>query len=188
MTPADCRNGTERCAAVLDRVDADVIVNWQGDAPLTPVWMAKSVLNAFADPDVRTATPVVLCGPDLLGRLENDAEGGRVGGTTAVLDASGQALYFSKCLLPYRPRGRSGVPTWLHVGLYGYRREALARYADWPEGPLERQEGLEQLRFLEHGVPVTCVPQHDAPDDLWELNNPGDDALIEAALTRRSVG
>ena len=188
LTPTGCRNGTERCAAVLNRLDAEVVVNWQGDAPLTPISMAASVMGAFADPAVQVATPMVPCGPDLLNRLENDAEHGRVGGTTAVLDASGKALYFSKNLLPYRSRNQSGVPTWLHVGLYGYRREALAWYADRPEGSLERQEGLEQLRFLEHGVPVTAVPQHDAPDDLWELNNPGDVAPIEAALARRSVG
>lgn len=187
MTPPDCRNGTERCAAVLDRMDADVILNWQGDAPLTPASMAKSVREAFADPVVRVATPVVPCGPGLLSRLQDDAENGRVGGTTAVLDGSGRALYFSKCLLPHRPRGQTDVPTWLHVGLYGYRRDTLAWYAATPEGELERQEGLEQLRFLEHGVCVTGVPQSQAPEDLWELNNLGDVALIEAALAQRGL-
>ena len=188
MTPMGCRNGTERCAAVLDALDpaTNVVLNWQGDAPLAPPAFAEALLARMADPECAVATPALRCGPAVDERLAADVRAGRVGGTTVVADAQGRALYFSKALLPYRAPG-DAPPTWLHVGLYAYRRAALEWYAGRSEGALERQEGLEQLRFLEGGVPIRLVEVEHAADDLWELNNPADVPAIEAALARRGT-
>ena len=95
----------------------------------------------------------------------------------------GTALYFSKELIPFLPeRAAKDPPVYHHVGIYAYRPAALAAYAGWPEGRLEVLEGLEQLRFLENGMPVLCVEVEARGTSFWELNNPVDVARIESVL------
>lgn len=188
MTPESCRNGTERCAAVAESFgpDYDVVVNLQGDAPLTPPWFLSALVVAMAE-DSRTevATPVLRADAAALEGFLEDRRHGRVGGTTAVFDRRGTALYFSKEVIPYTGRALApgeSIPVFHHVGAYAYRRDALLRYGAWPEGPLELWEGLEQLRFMENGVPVRCVEVDSRGRAFWELNNPADVARIEAIL------
>ena len=96
------------------------------------------------------------CDAAALAGFLDDRRHGRVGGTTAVFDRAGRALYFSKEVIPlHRPRRSRPartIPVFHHVGVYAYRRDPLLRYADLAEGPLETWEGLEQLRFMENGV------------------------------------
>lgn len=123
-------------------------------------------------------------------RLLEDRRAGRVGATTAVFDAQGRALYFSKEVIPHTAPSRllDGVcPVFHHVGVYAYRPVTLAAYLAMEPGPLERSEGLEQLRFMEHGVPVQCVEVQARGARFWELNNPEDTPLIEAVLAERGV-
>jgi 3-deoxy-manno-octulosonate cytidylyltransferase (CMP-KDO synthetase) len=103
MTPDTCRNGTERCAAVLaDLPGYDVVVNLQGDAPLTPPWFVSALVEAMqADPSRMMATPVLRCDAAALEGFLDDRRHGRVGATTAVFDRAGRALYFSKEVIPY---------------------------------------------------------------------------------------
>ena len=186
MTSPNCRNGTERCAEALDHFEGfDVVVNLQGDAPLTPPWFIDDVVAAMQNPDIAMATPVLRCDATALNGFQEDRENGRVGGTTAVFDASGKALYFSKEVLPYTGRRfepHEDVPVFHHVGVYAYRASALRRYPDWSEGKLEHWEGLEQLRFMENNVPVQCVEVDAKGRAFWELNNPVDIARIEKIL------
>lgn len=188
MTPATCRNGTERCAALLGELgDAhDVVVNLQGDAPLTPPWFVTALIEAMAaDPEAAVATPVLRCGAAALEGLLEDRRHGRVGATTAAFDALGRALYFSKEVLPHIGRALDPgetIPVFHHVGVYAYRREALTAYPGWEAGPLERWEGLEQLRFMEQGLPVRCVEVSARGRAFWELNNPADVARLEALM------
>jgi 3-deoxy-manno-octulosonate cytidylyltransferase (CMP-KDO synthetase) len=193
MTPASCRNGTERCAAVSAALgpDWDVIVNLQGDAPLTPPWFVAALIEAMAaDPGCAVATPVLRCDAAALEGFLDDRRHGRVGGTTAVFDRAGRALYFSKEVVPYTGRPLAvgeTIPVFHHVGVYAYRRAPLLGYAAWDEGPLETWEGLEQLRFMENGVPVRCVEVEARGRAFWELNNPADVARIEAILSAQGV-
>ncbi|WP_373285309.1 3-deoxy-manno-octulosonate cytidylyltransferase [Sphingomonas prati] len=193
MTPEACANGTERCAAVLDRIDADtdIVVNLQGDALLTPPWFLSELVSVLrADPAIAVATPAVRATPVVHRRLLDDQAAGRVGGTTVATAADGRALYFSKAVIPHVPDARIGdpaLPVLLHVGVYAYRRAALARYAALPESLLEQLEGLEQLRFLDGGVPVRVVEVDARGCELWELNNPSDLAPIEAQLAVRGM-
>ncbi|WP_373355126.1 3-deoxy-manno-octulosonate cytidylyltransferase [Pseudoroseicyclus sp. CXY001] len=187
MTSSACRNGTERCAEAVATagLEADVIVNLQGDAPLTPVWFLEALIDAMrAWPEVEAATPVLRCDEATLANFLEDRRAGLVGGTTAVFGRQMQALYFSKEVIPYTgSRGPDGpVPVFHHVGVYAYRPAALARYLSWPVGPLEALEGLEQLRFLENGAAMRCVEVEARGRVFWELNNPVDVARIEAAL------
>jgi 3-deoxy-manno-octulosonate cytidylyltransferase (CMP-KDO synthetase) len=190
MTSSACRNGTERCAEALARLarDVDIVVNLQGDAPLTPPWFVEALVAALAAaPDMQVATPVLRTQGDALNGFLEDRRAGRVGGTTAVFDHSRRALYFSKEVIPFCP-GHYGdtdmTPVFHHVGVYAYRPAALAAYVGWDPGPLETLEGLEQLRFLENGVPVLCVEVDARGRSFWELNNPEDVPRIEAMLLR----
>lgn len=187
MTPATCRNGTDRCAAVVrDIADRpQIVVNLQGDAPLTPPWFVSALIDALREDAGRmVATPVLRCDEAALRGLIEDRRQGRVGGTTAVFDRAGRALYFSKEVLPFTGALPADDPpaVFHHVGVYAYRTAALLAYPDLPEGPLERLEGLEQLCFLENGIAVQCVEVQARGRAFWELNNPSDIARIEAIL------
>lgn len=191
MTPTTCTNGSERCSAALAMLsrDIDIVVNLQGDAPLTPPEAVPALIEALRDPTVAVATPAMPVSPAVYRRLLDDQRAGRVGGTTVVCNAAGDALYFSKALLPYVPAERQNdenLPVRLHLGVYAYRRTALLRYADLAPCALELFEGLEQLRFLDAGIPVRVV-DIALQEDVWELNNPADVEPIETALRARGV-
>jgi 3-deoxy-manno-octulosonate cytidylyltransferase (CMP-KDO synthetase) len=189
MTSEACRNGTERCADAIARagLSPDLVVNLQGDAPLTPPWFLSDLIRAMrTDPGLDAATPVLRCDRITLQHFVEDRRNGRVGGTTAVFDAMMNALYFSKEVIPFTGEKAfdtdAAVPVFHHVGVYAYRPTALAAYGRWSEGPLERLEGLEQLRFLENGARLRCVEVEARGKVFWELNNPGDVARIETIL------
>lgn len=188
MTSPDCINGTERCAQALDNLggDYDLVVNLQGDAPLTPPWFITDLIAGLrAHPAADVATPVLRTHGAALADLLQDRREGRVGGTTAVFGADHNALYFSKEVIPYTGRtygGADETPVFHHVGVYAYRPAALRAYATWPLGALEQLEGLEQLRFLERAVPMLCVEVDAKGHQFWELNNPQDVPRIEAML------
>lgn len=193
MTPSACRNGTERIAAALASLpdEADLLVNVQGDSLLTPPdLVARLIAHMEAHPDCPVATVAVRCSPSAYRLLVADQAAGRVGGTTVVRNAQGDALYFSKRVLPHIAPGsplEQDPPVLLHLGLYAYRRAALAAYRDWPESDLEQIEGLEQLRFLVHGIPVHVIAVEPPEWDVIELNNPSDAAPIEAILKARAI-
>lgn len=189
MTSSAARNGTERCAeAAAGAAVDDIIINLQGDAPLTPPWFVEALIAAMDEtPDCAMATPVLRCDAVALRGFQTDRAAGRVGGTTAVMRPDRRALYFSKEVLPFTPPDWTGAPpeVWHHVGVYAYRPAALEAYLAWPEGALERREGLEQLRFLENGAEILCVEVEARGAVFWELNNPEDTPRIEAALAGR---
>ncbi len=187
MTSSTCQNGTERCAEVAGLLAGfDVVVNLQGDAPLTPPWFVERLIEGLrADPGADLATPVLRCDGRALAGLLADRRAGRVGGTTAVFGAGGQGLYFSKEVIPFCAQHFDAdalTPVFHHVGVYAYRPEALRAYPSWPIGPLERLEGLEQLRFVENGKSVLCVEVQAQGRAFWELNNPSDVAVIESMM------
>jgi len=187
MTSSDAQNGTERCAEVAAKLPGfDVVVNLQGDAPLTPAWFVEDLMKGLAaNPEAVIATPVLRCDGRAVSGFLADRRSGRVGGTTAVFGAGGRALYFSKEVIPYTGRDYAPdepTPVFHHVGVYAYRPAALVDYLSWPVGPLEQLEGLEQLRFLENGRNVLCVEVEARGRAFWELNNPSDVAVIERML------
>ncbi len=191
MTSPDAANGTERCAEVaLAHPGYDLYVNLQGDAPLTPADFVESLIGAMKTSDAGMATPVLQCDATTLANFKADRAAGRVGGTTAVFDKMHRALYFSKEVIPFADQIESDVaqpPVYHHVGIYVYRPEALAAYNTWPDGPLEKLEGLEQLRFLENGEAIQCVEVDAKGRVFWELNNPVDVARIEAAMAEMGM-
>ena len=192
MTSPECRNGTERCAEALAQLhDPDLVINFQGDALLTPPGFVEALIARMADDsDALVATPALRLRSEEVRALQAEEAAGRVGGTSVVTDANGYALYFSKRLIPHLPAGTLDAdmsPVRLHVGVYAYRPQALERYVATPVSELETLEGLEQLRFLVAGVPVAVVDVATPPFALRELNNPEDVAPIEQALAEAGL-
>lgn len=193
ITSESCRNGTERVAEAVEAagISADIVVNLQGDAPLTPPHFLTALIGAMRDnPMCGMATPMLRSDPETARNLIEDRLNGRVGATTVVSDRAGNALYFSKEVLPFT-NGKGVVegivPVFHHVGVYAYRPAALKAYAAWPQGTLESLEGLEQLRFLENGHPVRMVEVDAHSRHFWELNNPSDVELIEKYLREMGI-
>ena len=193
MTSSSCVNGTERCAETHQALGGafEIIVNLQGDAPLTPAWFVEDLIAGLrAAPQAEIATPVLRCdGETLTGFLE-DRKAGRVGGTTAVFAQDNRAMYFSKEVIPFTSRAYAPAeetPVFHHVGVYAYRPDALAAYPSWPVGPLETLEGLEQLRFMENGRSVLCVEVEARGRQFWELNNPQDVPKLERMMAEMGV-
>lgn len=188
MTSPEAENGTARCAEALRKgqVEADLIVNLQGDAPLTPEWFVEDLIAAMRDDhEAQVATPVLQCDPLTYGHFVEDRKAGRVGGTTAVFNAKGHALYFSKEVLPFIDPDKvpaTNIPVYHHVGVYAYRPAALQAYSRWPVSELETLEGLEQLRFLVNDIKLRCVEVEGKGRVFWELNNPEDVARINSVL------
>jgi 3-deoxy-manno-octulosonate cytidylyltransferase (CMP-KDO synthetase) len=195
MTSESARNGTERCAEALEALEAlddpDLVINFQGDALLTPPSFVTALIGEMREnPDAGVATPAMRMTTGEVRALQAEEAAGRVGGTSVVTNAAGQALYFSKRLIPHLPKNALSEhlsPVRLHVGVYAYRPSALAAYAAASPSELEMLEGLEQLRFLDQGIPIEVVEVETPPFVLRELNNPGDVAPIEAALAAANI-
>lgn len=193
MTSPDCANGTERCAEAHTVLGGgfDIVVNLQGDAPLTPHWFVEDLVNGLLNaPDAEIATPVLRCDGATLNSFLTDRKAGRVGGTTAVFASNNTAMYFSKEVIPFTSKHYAETdmtPVFHHVGVYAYRPDALAAYPDWPTGPLENLEGLEQLRFMENGRAVLCVEVEARGRAFWELNNPEDVPKIESMMAQMDI-
>jgi len=192
MTSTECRNGTERCAEALGQLhDPDLVINFQGDALLTPPHFVEALIARMAEEQgAQVATPAIRLRPGEVRALQAEEAAGRVGGTTVVTDSDGRALYFSKRLIPHLPEWALDAeltPVRLHIGVYAYRPGALRHYVETPLAELETLEGLEQLRFLDAGVPVTVVEVDPPPYALRELNNPEDVEPIERALAEAGI-
>jgi 3-deoxy-manno-octulosonate cytidylyltransferase (CMP-KDO synthetase) len=146
LTSSAHPSGTDRVWEIAQSRPADVYVNVQGDEPfVTPGHIARLVEPFRAATDTQVSTLCIRATPD-----EVDAR--QV--NKVVFGAGGRALYFSKYGIPFDRDGRGAV-RYKHIGLYAYTRSALEVFHRLPPSTLERIEGLEQLRFLEHGVGIT---------------------------------
>jgi 3-deoxy-manno-octulosonate cytidylyltransferase (CMP-KDO synthetase) len=179
MTSTNCRNGTERAAEAADQLqlpDDALLINLQGDAPLTPPWVVQAMVDEMQNCDADIGTPAIrLVGPDLQQFLE-EKKITPATGTTVVMNQRQEALYFSKAVLPFSRTIPKEV--FRHIGLYAYRASSLRKLIQLPESPLEQAEKLEQLRALENGmrIKVTLVDYQgrshasvDSPEDILRV-------------------
>lgn len=180
LTPDTLRNGSERTAYVAQqcRLQDDVIVNLQGDAVLTPPWIIDDLVQALSmQPTWTIVTPsVALRGQEYQAYVARK-KSGRASGTTVVFDTTRRALYFSKAVIPnwrQNPSDADETQAFQHMGVYAYRADALARYAQLPMGNFEKIEQLEQLRWLEHGYAMHVVPVDIRGRTLWSIDYPED--------------
>jgi 3-deoxy-manno-octulosonate cytidylyltransferase (CMP-KDO synthetase) len=162
MTSPACRNGTERVHEVSNSIAADVYINVQGDELLARAEHIQTLLDLMKTPETSVGTLKVAAAAEDIGNPH---------AVKVVTDVNGNALYFSRSTIPY---DRDGIkPAYFkHLGFYAYKKTALDRYISLPESPLEKSERLEQLRFLENGIPIRAAEtahdtiRIDAPEDL----------------------
>jgi 3-deoxy-manno-octulosonate cytidylyltransferase (CMP-KDO synthetase) len=176
LTSPDHRSGTDRVHEVSQTVDADVYVNVQGDEPLARREHLDVLMELMRDERVQVGTIKTPCAAEDI----NNPNAVKV-----VTDLDGRALYFSRATIPF-DRDRTGmVPHFKHLGFYGYRKAALDAFCDWPESGLERSERLEQLRFLDHGVPIHVA---ETPYDTVGVDTEEDLKRVETILRKGAAG
>jgi 3-deoxy-manno-octulosonate cytidylyltransferase (CMP-KDO synthetase) len=144
MTSASHRSGTERVHEISNSVSADVYVNVQGDEPLVRVEQIASLLDVMKDSVVQVGTVKTPCPLQDVGNPN---------AVKVVTIPGGRALYFSRATIPF-DRDSTSPRYFKHLGLYAYRKPALDIFVQQPESILEKSERLEQLRFLENGIPI----------------------------------
>jgi 3-deoxy-manno-octulosonate cytidylyltransferase (CMP-KDO synthetase) len=144
MTSSVHRSGTERVHEVSNSIAADVYVNVQGDEPLVRSEQIAALLEVMKDPVVQVGTVKTPCPREDIGNPN---------AVKVVTASGGRALYFSRATIPF-DRDKTGQRYFKHLGLYAYRKPALDLFVSQPESTLEKSERLEQLRFLENGIPI----------------------------------
>jgi 3-deoxy-manno-octulosonate cytidylyltransferase (CMP-KDO synthetase) len=149
MTSSAHRSGTDRVVEVMAREPADIYVNIQGDEPMVTAEHIELLRRPFREsPETRVSTLQVAITPEQARNPHN---------VKVVTDLRGRALYFSRTLIPHDREGSGRVQYYKHLGLYAYAGEALRQFHALPPSQLEQHEKLEQLRFLENGIPITVV-------------------------------
>jgi len=144
MTSSAHRSGTERVHEVSNSIAADVYVNVQGDEPMVRLEQIAALLGVMEDPAVQVGTVKTSCPGE---EIHNP------NAVKVVTAHDGRALYFSRSTIPF-DRDKTGPQYFKHLGIYAYRKAALDQFVSLPECALEKSERLEQLRFLENGIPI----------------------------------
>ena len=163
MTSPDCPTGSDRVLAAAKQLTAppDVVINLQGDAPFTPPEFIHAIVDAFQhNLNYDVVTPIHRLSWSDLDALREAKKTTPFTGTTAVIDSQGKALWFSKNILPaIRQENRTEPysPVHQHIGLYGFKLQALEQFCALPCGHYEQIEGLEQLRLIENGMHLQTV-------------------------------
>jgi 3-deoxy-manno-octulosonate cytidylyltransferase (CMP-KDO synthetase) len=178
MTAANHASGSDRIAEVAANCQCDAVVNIQGDEPLIDPSVVDAVAGALDHAEMSTAaTPI-----------QDPAEYDNPNVVKVVVNADGQALYFSRRTIPYLRDAASGsvseqlaaFPFLKHLGIYGYRRDALLRLVELPVSALEQAEKLEQLRALENGIAIAVV---NVSYDSVGVDVPADVKRVERLLS-----
>jgi 3-deoxy-manno-octulosonate cytidylyltransferase (CMP-KDO synthetase) len=181
MTRPDHPSGTDRVAEAAEPADDDVVVNIQGDEPLIEPALIDRIARALLE---NPALEMATAGAPV--RTLEELEAPTV--VKVVLDAAGQALYFSRLPIPFRRDGPPDLASGLHrrhIGIYGYRGAFLKRLVQTPPCALEQCECLEQLRALHLGAKIAVV---EAPVAGVGVDCPGDVPAVEALLRKREAG
>ncbi len=161
MTSLDHKSGTDRVAEIAQKYPSEIVVNIQGDEPFISYQPLADLLESFIDKKVQVAS--------LMHRgvnKENDPNSVKV-----VCDKDNFSLYFSRCEIPYN-RSDEEIESFIHIGVYAFRSEALQNFVQLPQSRLEKIEKLEQLRLLENGIKLKMIETDyngfgiDTPEDL----------------------
>lgn len=158
------QSGSDRIAEAVATLDVDVIVNIQGDEPFVKKEPLADLLACFEEEEV--------CVASLMKAFGEGDEPGSPNQVKVVCDKRGNALYFSRSMIPFRRNLETSIPFYRHIGVYAFRKEALLSFTQWEQGILEQTEMLEQLRYLENGISIRMVETKtnsigiDTPEDL----------------------
>ena len=163
MSKKEHESGSDRIAEAVSDINADVIVNVQGDEPFIKKEPLEKLVRLFDDANVQVAS---------LMRKISKEEAENPNHVKVVTDRSGYALYFSRSVVPFQRDPGSAIDYFLHIGVYAYKKDALMKFTQWPQSVLEKTEKLEQLRYLENGIKIKMAETDykniaiDTPDDL----------------------
>jgi len=163
MSKKEHESGSDRIAEAVAEMNVDVIVNIQGDEPFIQKEPLEKLIRLFDDPNVQVAS---------LMRKISKEEAENPNNVKVVTDKSGYALYFSRSVIPFQRDVGLAVDYFLHIGVYGYKKNTLMNFTQWPQSPLEKIEKLEQLRYLENGILIKMAETDynniaiDTPEDL----------------------
>lgn len=164
MTTGEHESGTDRIAEAARHLQADVIVNVQGDTPFVKKEPLQKLLQQFEDPSVQVGSLMQVLDDDVLIADPNYVK--------VCVDQKNNALFFSRSVIPYPRNKNISITYYEHIGVYAFRRQALIDFTTWPVSPLEDAEKVECLRYLENGVPIRMVVtdfmgvEIDTPEDL----------------------
>lgn len=173
MTSSAHTSGTGRVHEIAQQIAADVYINVQGDEPLARPEHIEAMLELMRNAEVQVGTVKTPCGPEDV----NNPHAVKV-----VTDAAGKALYFSRATIPFDRDARGEAKYFKHLGFYAYRKAALDRFITLPESKLERSERLEQLRFLENGIPIYIA---ETPFDTVGVDTEDDLKRVDKILRNR---
>lgn len=195
MTSDNCKTGSDRVLEAAKKIgNFDFILGLQGDAPFTPPEALIKMIEAFkTNPKIEVVTPVINLRWEELDNLREQKKTTPFSGTTAIVNSHGQALWFSKNIMPAirkeeQYRRDEFSPAYQHLGLYGYRADILEKFVTLPEGHYEKLEGLEQLRLLENGITIQTI-KLDVPLGLAQagIDSPEDVARAEKLLNHKDT-
>ncbi len=168
-------SGTDRLREVMERIDADIYINIQGDEPTLRPDHLEAIVSPFLTGDARVSTLKVAV---------DEADAQNPNNVKVVTDDSGRALYFSRHPIPF-DRDGAGVKRYKHIGIYAYTRAALTLFHSLPESSLESAEKLEQLRFLQNGVAIYVV---ETPYDTVGVDTEADLQRVNLLLSGSERG
>lgn len=184
MTSPNCPTGTDRIAEVIKQLKdkPDFILNMQGDAPLTPPEFLKVLIEQFTASPCDVITPVTQLSWEELDSLRKNKLSTPLSGTTVVFNQkTHNAFWFSKNIIPALRNEKelrtkdNKSPVFRHIGIYGYSQKMLEKYITLPESHFEKLEGLEQLRILENGYAIRCVPvDYNGRANMSGIDSPED--------------
>ncbi|MCH5599989.1 3-deoxy-manno-octulosonate cytidylyltransferase [Niabella ginsengisoli] len=164
MSLTEHESGTDRIAEAARDLDADVIVNVQGDEPFIQKEPLEKLVRLFDNTKVQVAS--------LMRKMDDVNDANNPNMVKVVTNKNQKALYFSRSIIPYRRDADIAVDYFLHIGVYAFRNEALQAFTALPQAPLEQIEKLEQLRFLYNGIDIYIAETNykniaiDTPEDL----------------------
>ena len=168
MSKKEHESGTDRIAEAAAEIEADIIVNVQGDEPFVKKEPLEKLLNQFNDPSVHVAS--------LMQILKEKSQTEDPNFVKVVVDKKMNALFFSRSVIPYPREKNSSITYYEHIGVYAFRKKTLLDFANWQITPLEAVEKIECLRYLENGVSLRMVItdymgiEIDTPDDLLKAS------------------
>ena len=163
MSKKEHESGSDRIAEAITQMNVDIIVNIQGDEPFIKKEPLEKLVRLFDDPSVEVAS--------LMRKISKEEAENR-NNVKVVTDKDGYALYFSRSVIPFQRDLGADVDYFLHVGVYGYKKDILLKFTQWPQSELEKTEKLEQLRYLENGIKIKMAQTDynniaiDTPEDL----------------------
>ena len=164
------KTGSDRIAEAVQQIDAEIVVNVQGDEPFTQRRPLINLLEVFKN-DIKKQIDVAT----LMIKMDVEAEINNPNNVKVVVDEQNFAMYFSRSPIPF-PREKSMATYFKHIGIYAFRKAALLKFAELPMNSLEAAEKLENLRFLANGFKVKLIETNeisigiDTPEDLVKAN------------------